>query len=137
VEKALMKWGRFSPAMDATNADLVISFRRGHGTAVSNTIAGVPKDGPVIMAPIDSGIRIGAQQGTPPSVTAGSPHPARIPRPKLDQQRTRSSCIAKKSSMPSMAVRSGRYIAKDALSSPSVPAVAQLQKVIAAKEAVG
>jgi Flp pilus assembly protein TadB len=32
--------------------------------------------------------------------------------------------------MPSMAVRSGRYIAKDALSSPSVPAVAQLQKVI-------
>jgi hypothetical protein len=83
VEKALMKWGRFSPAMDATNADLVISFRRGHGTAVSTTIGGVPNDRPLIMEPIDSGIRIAAQHGAPPSVTAGSPPPRPHPQTEI------------------------------------------------------
>jgi len=107
VEKALMNWGRFSPALDATNADLVISVRRGHGKAVTNTIGSVPNDRPVIMEPIDSGIRIGAQHGTPPSVTADSPPPRPHPRPRLDQRRTRSSCIAERSSILSIALRFG------------------------------
>jgi hypothetical protein len=130
VEKALMKWGRFSPAMDATNADLIISVRRGHGKAVSNTIGGVPNDRPVIMEPIDSGIRIGAQHGTPASVTTDSPPPRPHPQTEIGPTQDTFTVYRGKVEYPLGGSPVWRYIARDALSSPSVPAVAQLQKVI-------
>src|SRR6516162_10868721 len=134
VEKALMNWGRFSVAMDATNADLVISIRRGHGKAVTPTIGGAPNDRPVIMEPIDSGVRIGAQHGTPPPVTADSP-PSR-PHPQTEIGPTEDAFIVYrgKTEYPLDSTPVWRFHAKDALSSPSVPAVAQFQKVIAETE---
>ena len=134
VEKALMNWGRFSPAIDATNADLVISVRRGHGKAVSNTIGGVPNDRPVIMEPVDSGIRIGAQHGTPPPVTADSPPPRPHPQTEIGPTEDTFIVYRGKAEYPLDGSPVWRYIAKDALSSPSVPAVAQFQKVIAETE---
>src|SRR5579863_678384 len=38
VEKALMNWGRFELAMDASNADLIISVRKGNGKMAQPTI---------------------------------------------------------------------------------------------------
>ena len=130
VEKALMNWGRFSPTLDATDADLVISVRRGHGKAVSNTTGGVPNDRPVIIEPTDSGIRIGAQHGTPSSVTADSPPPG--PRPQTEIGPTEDTFIVYRGKVeyPLDNAPVWRYVAKDALRSPSVPAVTQFQKVI-------
>ena len=130
VEKALMNWGRFSPVLDATNADLVISVRRGHGKAVNNTIGGVPSDRPVIMEPIDSGIRIGGQHGTPPPVTADSPPPGPHPQTEIGPTEDTFIVYRGKVEYPLDNASVWRFVAKDALSSPSVPAVAQFQKVI-------
>jgi len=130
VEKALMNWGRFSPTLDAIDADLVVSVRRGHGKAVSNTIGGVPNDRPVIMEPTDSGIRIGAQHGTPSSVTADSPPPGPHPQTEIGPTEDTFSVYRGKVEDPLDNAPVWRYVAKDALSSPSVPAVAQFQKVI-------
>src|SRR5260370_16084541 len=55
VEKALMKWGRFSMAMDASNADLIITVRKGYGKMAQPTIGGVPiNDRPVVLQPTES-----------------------------------------------------------------------------------
>ena len=130
VEKALMNWGRFSPTLDATDADLVISVRRGHGKAVSNTTGGVPNDRPVIIEPTDSGIRIGAQHGPPSPVTADSPPPG--PRPQTEIGPTEDTFVVYRGKVeyPLDNAPVWRYVAKDALRSPSVPAVTQFQKVI-------
>ena len=130
VEKALMNWGRFSPVLDATYADLVISVRRSHGKAVSSTIGGVPNDRPVIMEPIDSGIRIGAQHGTPPSVTADSPSSGPHRQTEIGPTEDTFIVYRGKVEQPLDGSPVWRYVAKDALSSPSVPAVAQFQKVV-------
>jgi hypothetical protein len=130
VEKALMNWGRFTPTLDLIDADLVISVRRAHGKAVSSTTGGVPNDRPVIVEPINSGIRLGAQQGTPTPVTENSPPPG--PRPQTEIGPTEDTFILYRGRVedPLDSPPVWRYIAKDGLSSPSVPAVAQFQKVI-------
>lgn len=131
VEKALMNWGRFKPVLSAIDADLVISVRRGHGKAVNNTIGGVPNNRPVIMQPTDSGIRLGGQHGTPPPVTADSPPPSG-PHPQTEIGPTEDTFIVYRGKIdhPLDNAPVWRYTAKDALSSPSVPAVAQFQKAI-------
>ena len=130
VEKALRKWGRFLPTLDLVDADLVISIRRGHGKAVTNTIGGVPTDRPVIMEPTDSGISIGAQHGTPPPVTSAPQSPR--PHPQTEIGPTDDTFIVYRgdTEYPLDGTPIWRYVAKDALSSPSVSAVAQFQKVI-------
>lgn len=130
VEKALMNWGRFTPTLDAIDADLVISVRRAHGKAVSNTTGGVPDDRPVIIEPINSGIRLGVQEGVPTPVTEGSQPPG--PRPQAEIGPTQDTFILYRGKVdyPLDSPAVWRYVAKDALSSPSVPAVAQFQKVI-------
>ncbi len=130
VEKALMNWGRFTPTLDLIDADLVISVRRSHGKAISNTTGGVPNDRPVIIEPINSGIRLGAQQGANTPATAGPPPPG--PRPQTEIGPTEDTFILYRGRVenPLDNAPVWRYAAKDALSSPSVPAVAQFQKVI-------
>src|ERR1700761_6643401 len=52
VERALMKWGRFSLATEASTADLVITVSKGNGKLVQPTIGGVPNNNrPVILQP--------------------------------------------------------------------------------------
>jgi hypothetical protein len=132
VEKELMNWGRFTPVMDAQTADLVISIRRGHGKAVNPTIGNVPNDRPVVVQPNDSGIRIGAQQGkntpvTDPSVGA-SPTPQ--PQTEIGPSEDMFSVYRGQVEYPLDSPPVWRYVAKDALRSPSVPAVEQFRKVI-------
>jgi hypothetical protein len=132
VEKALINWGRFKPVMDAQTADLVISVRRGHGNVVNPTIGGIPNDRPVIVQPNDSGIRVGAQQGRntpltdPNAIPPTGAHPQTEIGPSQDTLAVYRGQL--KNPLDSPAV--WRYMAKDALSSPTVPAVAQFRKAI-------
>ena len=132
VEKALMNWGRFTPVMDAQTADLVISIRRGHGKAVNPTIGGVPNDRPVLVQPNDSGIRIGAQQGKNTPVTDPSVGAPATPQPQTEigPSEDMFSVYRGQVEYPLDSPPVWRYVAKDALRSPSVPAVEQFRKVI-------
>jgi len=130
VEKALMNWGRFSLALDPMSADLVISVRRGHGKVVAPTIGGVPNDRPVVVEQINSGIRIGGEHGTPAPLTADGPPPGPRTQTEIGASEDTFSVYRGQVEYPLDSPAVWRYRAKDALSSPSVPAVAQFQKAI-------
>lgn len=129
VEKALMKWGRLRPVLDGYTADLVITVRKGSEKIVQPTIGGLPtNDRPVIVQPTDSGIRLGGQKGQPPGTpdsTEASPGPQVELAPRED-------VFAVYEGGGSTLERSPvwRYAKKDALRSPSVPAVEEFRKAI-------
>jgi hypothetical protein len=134
VEKALMNWGRFTLAMEPRTADLVISIRKGSGRVVSPTVTSPGNNRPVIMQPTDDGIRIGGQRGTPPPVTNsgmggpqdGRPHPGTEIGPSGDLFAVYRGGV----DYPLDSPPEWRYIAKDSLSSPGVPAVGEFRKAI-------
>jgi hypothetical protein len=138
VEQALMKWGRFNLVLDSQSADLVIVIRKGSGKLVQPTIGGLPtNDRPVIVQQTDSSIRIGGQQGRSP----GSPQQPlpqdTSPAPQME--------VASPDDMFSVyeGRREGaidqrpiawRYVTKNALHSPDVPAVVEFRKAIESAE---
>jgi hypothetical protein len=134
VERAVMNWGRLDLAMDPLTADLVISVRRGTGQIVSPTISNPGESRPVIMDPSDQGVRIGAQHGTPPPVTDPSlsgpintkPHPSTEIGPADDMFEVYRGRVQ----YPLDNAATWRYIAKDSLKSPDVPAVTEFRKLI-------
>ena len=137
VEKALMNWGRFTLATDVSTADLIISVRRGNGKVVQPTIGGVPVNNrPVIFEPTDSGVGIGGHRGNPPQ--AGDPTNAQpqSPHPPVEAAQAQDMFVVyrgkRDNALDSPAV--WRYSAKDALSSPGVPAVDAFRKLIAEAE---
>lgn len=129
VEKALMNWGRFSVVLDPLTADLVISVRRAHGKAVTPTIGGIPNERPVIVEPIDSGIRVGGEHGPAP-VTANAPPPGPLPQGEIGPSEDTFAVYRGRADYPLDSPTVWRYTAKEALSSPSVPAVAQFREAI-------
>ncbi len=133
VEKALMKWGRFDLASDVSTADLVISVRKGNGKVAQPTIGGVPiNNRPIILEPTDSGVGMGGHTGNPPQ--AGDPTNAQpqTPRPQVEVGESQDTFTVyrgkRDNALDSPAV--WRYTAKDALRSPSVPAVDAFKKLI-------
>jgi len=132
VEKAMMKWGRFSLVMDTQTADLVVAVRKGHagGPTVSNS----PADNrPVIYQPSGRDIRVGGQQGRPPDLSnPGLGRPAdRGPHignegPSEDTFEVYRGGIEYPLDAPPL----WRYTAKDALNGPQVSAVEQFRKAI-------
>ncbi len=137
VEKALMNWGRFSMVLEASNADLIISVRKGNGKAVQPTVGGVPiNDRPVIFEPTDSGGRVGVHTGNPPGAGDPTNSQPRSPSPQIEAGPTQDMFAVYRGkrgdALDSPAV--WRYIAKDALQSPGVPAVDAFRKLIAEAE---
>jgi len=137
VEKALMNWGRFTLASDASSADLIISVRKGSGRIAEPTIGGVPVNNrPIIVQPTDSGIGIGGHNGNPPM--AGDPTNAQPQRPSPQVEAGQAQDMfmvyrgKRKNALDSASV--WRYTAKDALRSPGVPAVDAFRKTIAEAE---
>jgi hypothetical protein len=134
VEKAIMNWGRLTLAMDPQSADLVIAVRRGTGKNVSPSITNPNDSRPVIMEPSDQGVRIGAQHGTPPPVTDpgmgglinSRPHPSTQIGPSEDMVEVYRGRVE----YPLDNNATWRYIAKDSLKSPDVPAVTEFRKAI-------
>jgi hypothetical protein len=133
VEKAIMKWGRFSLVPGSQTADLIIAVRKGHaaGPMIRNSPA---DDRPVVIQPGEAGTRVGGHQGRPPDLSD----------PGLGGPTNRGPQISNQigSSEDSFEVYMGgveypldapplwRYMAKDALKSPRVDAVEQFRKAI-------
>ncbi len=136
VEKALAKWGRLKLVLiGGDNADLVITVRKGNGKIVQPTVNGEPtNDRPVVVVPSDNGIHIGAQQGRPPDSTQ--------PRPQDTSPGLAGEVGSAEDTF--LVYRGGtgnpplerapvwRYVAKNGLRSPDVPAVAEFRKAIEA-----
>jgi len=130
VEKALMNWGRLRLTMDVAHADLVIVLRRGTGQGSKPTGGSEPNDRPVIIQQTDSAIRIGTQQGHPVDVT----QPGRPAGPGMGGEVGPSddafSVYRGQLDAPLENAPVWRYLAKNALHSPEVPAVGEFIKAV-------
>jgi hypothetical protein len=137
VEKALMNWGRFTIAPDASTADLIISVRKGNGKIAQQTIGGVPiNNRPVVLEPTDSGIGMGGHTGNPGQIGDPTNPQPRTPSPQEEVGQSQDMFVVyrgkRDDALDSPAV--WRYSAKDALRSPGVPAVDAFRKLIAEAE---
>jgi hypothetical protein len=139
VERALTKWGRFRLVMESSNADLVIAVRKGTKQTVTPVIRGGPVDTrPVILERTEGNTRIGVQQGHPPDQTQSGGGGTQDTGPRMGTEVGPSEDTFEVYrggagfSLDSSPV--WRYMAKGALSSPTVPAVDELRKAIAAAE---
>jgi hypothetical protein len=139
VEKALMNWGRFRMAVNASDADLIISVRKGSGRVAQPTIGGVPDNNrPVILQPSDSGGRVGGQTGAPPPLsnpTTSEPRPqGPYPQAEVGESDDMFTVYRGKRDNPLDSPPVWRYAARDGLRSPSVPAVGEFRKTIVEAE---
>jgi hypothetical protein len=134
VEKALMKWGRFRLAQEASTADLVIAVKKGSGQIANPTINGGPVDTrPGTIETTDNQIRIGVKQGTPSngpeSGDAASPDGRASPGMEVGSTDDMFQVFRAD-------IYSGRgapvwsYMAKDGLKPPAVTAVEQFRKAV-------
>jgi hypothetical protein len=133
VEKAILEWGRLNPVMDTQTADLIIVIRKGSGKIVQPTVGGMPtNDRPVIVQQTDNSIRIGGQQGR----QIGSPDPLpqdTRPHPQAEVGPSEDMFVVyegRKDGAFDQQSPAWRYLAKDALHSPNVPAVTEFRKLI-------
>jgi len=134
VEKAFMKWHRFSLVMEPSQADLVVCVKRGSGKAASPTVSGGGIDQrPVIFQPTDGGIRVGGHRGQPNDVAPRGPTDARphssieigAGEDLMEVHRGRET-LRRATESPAV----WRYSNRDALRSPTVPAVEKFRKAI-------
>lgn len=133
VEKAFMKWGRLKPVLSMSQADLVIVIRTGNKQPVQQTIGGEPtNDRPVIVQGTDSSIRIAGQQGrNPDAAQNGGPLP-QGPGLRGEVGPTEDSFLVYQGQVASPLERAPiwKYLAKNGLKSPEVPAVAEFKKAV-------
>ena len=145
VEKALMKWGRYRLAADATTADLVIGVRKGTRQVANPTINGGPVDTrPATVETTDNQIRIGGQQGRPPSTTqAGdvsgiggqsAPNDRAHPGMELGAEDDTFKVFQGGAQHPVDNPPVWTYVAKDGLKGPGVAAVEQFRKAVEESE---
>jgi hypothetical protein len=146
VEKALDQWGRFTLVQEGITADLVITVRKGNGKFIQPTIGGTPINGtpPVsggtTSSPTQSttraGVRWGAGNPNDPSNAGTQPS---TPAPQIEAGSPQDMFVVYRGSTdpnrsPLDAPSVWRYSGKDALASPSVPAVELFRKQIAESE---
>ena len=137
VERAITKWGRFDLVMDAYTADLIIAVRKGNKSGP--IIAHSPADNrPVIFQPGIGDARIGQQQGRPPDLSQPLPGDTANRGPQLGTQVFSSDDTFEvyrgRMEYPLDASPVWRYIAKDSLNAPQVPAVEQFRKALEESE---
>lgn len=132
VERALMDWGRFRLTMSAIDADLIISVRKGDGKIARPTIGGIPDDRPVILQPSPTDPRVGGQRGTPPPLSDPTGRQSGGPHPQIETGASQDMFVVYRGKRDDAldAPPVWRYTAKDALRSPSVPAVEEFRKTI-------
>jgi hypothetical protein len=145
VQKALDQWGRYTLVQEGFTADLVMVVRKGNEKLVQPTIGGTPVNGtpPVsggaTTSPSETsgrgGIRWGGNPNDPSSAGTGpsSPQPQLQGGPPLDMLTVyRGSSNPNVNPLDSPPV--WRYYKKDALDSPSVPAIEAFRKDVAKSE---
>jgi hypothetical protein len=134
VEKALMDWGRLRPVLDGQESDLVIAVRTGSGKMMQPTIKGGPIDNrPGVIQPTDGGIRIGGQQGHPPSAGTPTGDPqSQSPRLSKEVGASEDTFEVYRGNVqdPLDGPPVWRYTAKNCLRAPQVSAVDEFRKAI-------
>jgi hypothetical protein len=143
VEKALDQWGRFTLVQDGLTADLVITVRKGNGKLVQPTIGGTPINGtpPVSggtsSSPTQTTTRAGVRWGTgnPNDPSNAGTQPS-TPEPQIEAGSPQDMFVVYRGSTnpnwsPLDTPPVWRYSHKDALESPSVPAVEVFRKLVA------
>jgi hypothetical protein len=134
VEKAIMKWGRFSLVPGSQTADLIIAVRKGH--ASGPTIRNSPADDrPVTIQPNgEGGTRVGGHQGRPPDLSDPGLGGLADRGPQISNQIGSSDDSFEVYMVgvdyPLDAPPLWRYMAKDSLKAPRVDAVEQFRKAI-------
>jgi hypothetical protein len=146
VEKALDQWGRFTRVQDGFTADLVITVRKGNGKLIQPTIGGTPINGtPPVSGGTTStptqtttrgGVRWGGGNPNDPSNAGTQPS---TPEPQIEAGSPQDMFVVYRGSTdpnwsPLDTPSVWRYSGKDALASPSVPAVEAFRKLIAESE---
>jgi hypothetical protein len=149
VEQALDKWGRFQLVQERSTADLIIMVRKGDRKVIEPTIGGTPVNGTPpgngnsTNSPNESttrsGIRWGQQPGNPndPSNSGTQPGTA---YPQMEVGSTQDMFVVYRGDKddsnwsPLDSPPVWRCTAKDALESPSVPAVEVFRKLVAESE---
>lgn len=133
VEKALANWGRFRVVMRGMSPDVVIVIHKGNGKIVQPKVGGgpSPNDRPVIIQPNDTGIRIGGQKGRPPDDSQNDPQMAGT-GPGAGGGGSEDSFLVYDGTIgnPTETAPMWRYMAKNALHSHDVPAVAEFRKIV-------
>jgi hypothetical protein len=131
VERALEKWGRFRIAMESEPADLLFAVRRGTGRVASPTIKGRPVDN----RSLDDGgvgIGIGTQRGRSPGSQTGTGVP-QDSGPRVSNETGPAEDMLEvyrgQQESPLENPPAWRYLARDGLHSPTVPAVDEFRKV--------
>ena len=147
VEKALDQWGRFTLVQEGLTADLVITVRKGNGKLVQPTIGGTPINGtPPVSGGTTStpsqtttrgGVRWGGS-GNPNDPSNAGTGPS-TPEPQIEAGSPQDMFVVYRGSTdpnwsPLDTPSVWRYSGKDALASPSVPAVEAFRKLIAESE---
>src|SRR6202167_4291706 len=146
VEKALDQWGRFTLVQEGLTADLVITVRKGNGKFIQPTIGGTPING---TPPVSGGTTSSPTQtttrgsvrwgpGNPNDPSNAGTQPS-TPEPQIEAGSAQDMFVVYRGSMdsnssPLDAPSVWRYSGKDALASPSVPAVEAFRKLIAESE---
>jgi hypothetical protein len=146
VERVLDQWGRFTLVQEGFTADLIIVIRKGNGKLIQPTIGGTPVNG---TPPVSGGttstpttittrgaVRLGPGSPNDPSSAGNQPS---TPQPQIEAGSPRDTFIVYRGSVDTLlspldAPPVWRYSAKDALASPSVPAVEAFRKLIAESE---
>jgi hypothetical protein len=137
VEKALTNWGRFRLALNASDADLVISIRKGTGKMAQPTVGGIPNnDRPVIFQPSDSGGRAGGGSGSPslPSDPTGARGQGPHPQVEVGEPEDTFAVYRGQRDNPLDSSPVWRYMGQDALRAPAVPAVDAFRKAVVEAE---
>jgi len=146
VEKAVDQWGRFTLVQEGLTADLIITVRKGNGKFIQPTIGGTPINGtpPVsggtTSSPTQSTTRAGVRWGSgiPNDPSNAGTQPS-TPQPQIEAGSPQDMFVVYRGSTssnwsPLDAPAVWRYSGKDALASPSVPAVEAFRKLIAESE---
>jgi hypothetical protein len=146
VEKAVDQWGRFTLVQEGLTADLIITVRKGNGKFIQPTIGGTPINGtPPVSGGTTStpsqtttrgGVRWGGGNPNDPSNAGTQPS---TPEPQIEAGSPQDMFVVYRGSTdpnwsPLDTPSVWRYSGKDALASPSVPAVEVFRKLIAESE---
>lgn len=138
VEREIMNWGRFELVTNVSQADLIITVRKGNGKLAQPTIGGIPQNQrPVILQPTDSGGIADASQAGPtaagdPTVRRQRPDP--IPQAEVGPTEDMFAVYRGRRDNALDSSPVWRYIAKGSLDSPRVRAVEEFRKLIGEAE---
>ena len=134
VEAALLSWGRFEPIVSTQYADLIIMVRKGSGRLAEPTISDPRQNDRVgSINATDNAVGLGVQQGRPPNLSSGTGPADNTPHAQIEAGGSDDSFIVLQGGVdhPLDSPPAWRYMAKDGLHSPSVPAVDQFRKAVA------